>query len=294
MSKASESRFKLQWFVITALSLVALCIYLFVSAPAPLPDEVFSGTKIHVNEMFKILNAENQAVRAKWTVTVSEGKKAGLKFDERWKEEGVDAGPLPALFLRETATSLAHSPTLLRLFLGSDFPIVASNRLEGVQKEKLAEIRKSKSPQFFFDPGTKQYMAMFPDYAVSAGCVDCHNQHPNSPKTDWVLNDIMGATTWSFPKEYVNTEDVLKNVSYLRNGFKAAYGLYLKKVTTFANKPEIGDKWPGEGFFMPKLELFVQTYEGKNSPGTIMEITKLIENERAGEKKTKERGAASL
>jgi hypothetical protein len=224
---------------------------------------------------------------------VADGKKVGLKFNEHWRDDGEDAGPLPALFLRETSNALVKTPTLLRLFLGSDFPIVAANMLSGVQQKMLEEIRATKKPQFFYNESTKNYMAMFPDYAVSMGCVDCHNKHANSPKTDWKLNDIMGATTWSFPKEFVSTEDILKNVFYLRSGFKSAYASYLKKVETFKEKPEIGVKWPDDGFFMPKLEVFVQTYENTNSKPSLSELTKLIYSEPAVNKK-KDREAASL
>jgi adenylate cyclase len=272
-------------FIITALALTCLGIYLFVSAPPPLQDDVSAGAKIPVEKMFEILNAENAAVRAKWTQTVADGKKAGLQFNEHWRDEGVDAGPLPALFLRETAKEFVKSPTLLRLFLGSDFPIVASNLLEGVQAEKLAAIRKDPKPQYFYNESTKLYMAMFADYAVSMGCVDCHNQHPNSPKTDWHLNDIMGATTWSYPKKFVTAEEIIKNVGYLRNGFKAAYGAYLKKIETFKVKPELGGKWPGEGLFMPTLDVFVKEYEAKNSAPTMAEISRLLNEPAQGSKK---------
>jgi len=288
-----ESHNKSQWFGITTLFLIALIAYLFVTAPPPLPDSTISGTIISVNEMFKILNAENQAVRTKWTKTVSDGKKAGLKFNENWRQEGEDAGPLPALFLRETGNTLVQAPTLLRLFLGSDFPIVAANLLKGAQRKMLDEIRATKKPQFFYDESTKNYIAMFPDYAVSMGCVDCHNKHPNSSKTDWHLNDIMGATTWSFPKEFVSTEDVLKNISYLRSGFTTAYASYLKKVETFKQKPEIGAKWPDAGFFMPNLEVFAETYEKTNSNPSLVELTKLIYSEPTVNKKN-DREAASF
>lgn len=271
------TKIKNHGFVLTALSLMALIVYLFVSAPPPLPDEALGGAKIPVAKMFEILNAENQAVRTRWTQTVGDGKKAGLQFDEHWKDEGVDAGPLPALFLRETGNSLVKSPTMLRLFLGSDFPIVASNKLEGIQQAKLNEIRQDGKPRFFFDAGTKMYVAMFADHAVASGCVDCHNKHPNSPKTDWKLKDIMGATTWAYPKEFVSTEDVLKNIYFLRKGFRGAYESYLQKAQTFKVKPEIGEKWPADGLFMPSLEVFVKSYEQSNSTVSLAELTHVIE-----------------
>lgn len=273
-------------FGIIALALICLAVYLFVHAPPLISDDSATGSQIPVQKMFDILNAENAAVRTLWTkAAVEQGKLHGLKFDEHWKESNVEAGPLPALFLRETAKSLVKSPTLMRLFLGSDYPIATSNKFNGVQLQNIQNIRKTMQPQYFYDSNTKMYMAMYPDVAVTKGCVDCHNNHPDSPKKDWRLNDIMGATTWSYPKEQVNSEEIVKNISYLRNGFKEAYMSYLEKVQTFAVKPEIGDRWPRDGYFLPKVEVFVQTIEHQNSAHSLSELTKVIVQKPSKKKK---------
>ncbi|MEE8268667.1 MAG: DUF3365 domain-containing protein, partial [Nitrospinaceae bacterium] len=43
------------------------------------------------------------------------------------------------------------------------------------------------------------FEAVYPDFAVSKACVSCHNSHPNSPKRDFKLNDVMGGIMLSFP-----------------------------------------------------------------------------------------------
>ncbi|HYE36301.1 hypothetical protein [Methylocaldum sp.] len=128
-------------FVIAVLTLTALIVYLFVSAPPPLPEKPDSGSSIPIEQVFAIVEAENDAIRILWTEEiVGKGKAAGLKFDEHWRDENVDAGPLPALFLRETATSLEKGPVRLSLFLGSDFPLNPANRFQGLQMDKFALI----------------------------------------------------------------------------------------------------------------------------------------------------------
>ena len=42
---------------------------------------------------------------------------------------------------------------------------------------------------------------IYPDRAVSRACVSCHNAHPESPKRDFKLNDVMGGIVLSFPME---------------------------------------------------------------------------------------------
>ncbi|MBH0192495.1 MAG: DUF3365 domain-containing protein, partial [Nitrospira sp.] len=50
--------------------------------------------------------------------------------------------------------------------------------------------------------GKKQYFqAIYPDRAVSAACVTCHNSHPLSPKQDFKLNDVIGAIAITIPLE---------------------------------------------------------------------------------------------
>ena len=43
------------------------------------------------------------------------------------------------------------------------------------------------------------FHAIYPDFAVSASCVACHNGHPNSPKKDFKVGDIMGGLVIEFP-----------------------------------------------------------------------------------------------
>lgn len=46
--------------------------------------------------------------------------------------------------------------------------------------------------------GRKTYFkAVYPDFAVTQGCVNCHNAYPGSPKKDFKLNDVMGGITVS-------------------------------------------------------------------------------------------------
>lgn len=257
--------------IIIVLVLVALITYLFVQAPVPLPeDSIVSGETIPIKTVFQLVAAENNVVRALWTQDiVGMGEKSGLKFDEDWRDIGVQAGPLPALFLREAATSLEKNVIRLSLFLGSDFPINPSNLFLGLQKEAFEKIKKDHQPQFFYAQDTQLYTAMFPDYSSVQPCVSCHNEHPDSPKTDWVLDDVMGATTWSYPSETVNRDEIIKIIASLRKGFRDAYTAYLEKAATFSRKPEIGTRWPKEGYFLPSVDVFMNEFSKRASQSSM-------------------------
>ncbi len=99
---------------------------------------------------------------------------------------------------------------------------------------------------------------MFPDLAVGKACVNCHNEHKESPKKDWKLNDIMGATTWSVNKDSFTTSEMFLYVKTYLNASLKTYNKYLEKVNLFNNtkKPIIGDKWPIEGYYLPTKDVF--------------------------------------
>jgi|SRR6185503_7900713 len=254
------------------LSLVApMTVYLFVSAPPPLPEASAAGGKrVTPHEVLEICAAENAAVRELYAKEIVDaGQKVGLRFDEKWEQLKFDAGPLPALFLRLTSKSLAQSSVKLGLFLGSDNPVNKSNRFFGPQADALQEMRRDGEPRGFFMNDVKLYTAMFPDFAVAAACVDCHNRHPDSPKRNWELGDLMGATTWTFPSNSVSVSEMLEVIAALRNGFRDAYVRYIEKAKTFSSPPEVGNKWPSQCYCLPTPEAFMQAAERRISKPTL-------------------------
>jgi adenylate cyclase len=273
--------------------LAVAAIYLFASRPEPLADGRMAGRTVPIEKVFRILAGENDAVRALWTADiVGAGVKAGLKFDEKWRERDVAAGPLPALFLRESATALPKSKVPLGLFLGSDFPIAQSNLFTGVQAERFQRVRATGEPEFFHAADIGRHTAMFPDLAVAPGCVSCHNEHPSSPKTDWKLKDLMGATTWTYPKEAVTLEEVVQIVAALRSGFATAYDGYLAKTATFEKPPEIGARWPREGYYLPTRDVFMREFERRASANTVDRLLRAHEDNAPAKSSAEPAGAA--
>lgn len=236
---------------------------MFISAPESLKGSINEEKHtFSVNDGLKVIARLNDDYRTLYTKKiVGDGKKSGLKFDEKWLNNEVEAGPLPALFLRSTSSFLEKSTVPLGLYLGSDFPISQSNLLTGIQAEKFKEIRKDSLPKFFFNPATKRHIAMFADYASADACVSCHNNHESSPKKDWKLNDIMGVTTWSFPHDSLTTNELIELINVYNHSALSTYSAYLDKTKTFedSKKPIIGEKWPNAGYYLPSLQKFSDT-----------------------------------
>ena len=258
-------------FVAFAMIALLAGIYLFVNAPQALPDAaVASGKKLAARDVLEICASENAVVRELYTKSIVEpGLKAGLKFDERWQEAAVDAGPLPALFLRETAKSLAKGSVRLGLFLGSDSPINKANQFSGPQADAFRQMQRDRLPRHFFMDDVKAHTAMFPDVAVAKACVDCHNRHVDTPKRDWKVGDLMGATTWTVVASNLSPTETLETIAALRKGFRDAYVAYVEKSKKFSSPPEIGKKWPSEGYCLPDPDSFMEEAERRMSRTTL-------------------------
>ncbi len=273
MSKARMSKIpKIPKSAIALAALTVIGIYLFATAPADLDDDRRARRDVPVETLFRMLDAENGSIRALYTSEiVGPGLKQGLKYREDWRLADVHAGPLPALMLRETANRLQQRVPDLNLFLGSTFPIEESNHFKGTQLAKFAKLEEKLEPQFFQDDSTGRYTAMFPDIASAPACVSCHNEHPKSPRKDWKLNDVMGATTWSFARSTVSSEELLTILAAFRASALDSYGAYLKKTVAFApnERPKLGERWPKEGLFLPDAETFRSRVETRNSAITL-------------------------
>lgn len=260
-------------FILGILALLALGIYLFVSAPPPLPENQARKANIPIHQVLTTLNEQNSRVRKLYTQEiVAKGKKAGLKFSEHWEDDTSRAGPLPAQFLRLTSLHLEKNPLPLGLYLGSDYPINQANRFSSQEDVRFQMLKQSREPQFFFVEDIQRFAFMFADVAIADACTHCHNQHEQSPKDDWKRGDTMGATTWTFPDEYIDYQVAVELFSSLRSSFKNAYATFIDKIQTEQDPPEIGDRWPAQGYFLPSVETFMQRVDQLISSYTMQQL----------------------
>ena len=228
-----------------------------------------------VEEVLEMVAKENDITRTLYTkAIVGKGKKQGMKFDEDWRKDDIEAGPLPALFLRGVATSIKKSPVPLGLYLGSDYPVNAANKFVGKQADLFEKIKVDRKPQFFYEEDQKLHTAMFADVAGAAACVTCHNKHEQSPKTDWKLGDVMGATTWQYPKDSLTYKETVAVLNSYAKGTVDIYVEYLNEIKDFktSEKPVIGKKWPAEGKYLPTAEVFLDSVRKLTSYETMKHL----------------------
>lgn len=125
----------------------------------------------------------------------------GIEAHEHWKDErGV---PLPAQYLMESGRLVTLKGLNLNFRLSSLTPIYVWNGANtDLERQALSAVEKDASkPHFGFikKNGVRMFQAVYADRATSQACVDCHNTHPNSPRRDFKLNDVMGGIVITFP-----------------------------------------------------------------------------------------------
>lgn len=264
-----------RFWTLSVFSGATVLIYLFATAPTELSNKNPVKPTLSAEEALTFMAFENDVTRTLFTkAIVGQGKKQGLAFDENWAQPDVHAGPLPALFLRGVSDELSRSPVPLNLFLGSDFPIEGTNKLNKQQGEVFIQMKEDDRPRFFEDLTSGEFVGMFPDYASAAPCVTCHNQHPNSTKTDWEMGDMMGATTWSYPKDSLTTDEFIAMLSAYRTGVSVVWDAYLDELNHLEaqKQPGIGEQWPKDGLFIPNHQTLRDSIDDLVGPHLLAEF----------------------
>jgi hypothetical protein len=128
-------------------------------------------------------------------------EKRAVSAAEHWEQD--DALPLPAQFLQQSGKAVAEGGTGIRFRLIGLSPIYQRNAPATDFERKALETltRQSDRPiTGIVSSGQKRFFqAIYPDRAVAAACVTCHNTHPLSPKRDFKLKDVMGGIAITIP-----------------------------------------------------------------------------------------------
>lgn len=128
-------------------------------------------------------------------------QREGVEAHEHWKDErGV---PLPAQYMMESGRLVALKNLDFSFRLASLTPIYAWNAPNSdLERQGLAAVEKDPSKPHYGivkQGDMRLFEAIYADRAISQACVDCHNTHPNSPRRDYKLDDVMGGIIITFP-----------------------------------------------------------------------------------------------
>jgi hypothetical protein len=149
--------------------------------------------------LYSVMSADRE-VYAREVVNRLEFQERILKADEHYKDaKGL---PLPAQMFRMGA-ELSHKQNgSFSYSLLSPWPINKQNgpktEVEQLGLRTVAETGKNYYTEETL--GGKSYFAAFyPDKAVVDACSTCHNAHPDSPRKDFKVGDVLGGVVIRVP-----------------------------------------------------------------------------------------------
>lgn len=170
-----------------------------------LPASISSADGIEPQDVTDMLHAvmdSDRSIYTKMIVGRLVAQHQLIKATENF-EDDISA-PLPAQMFRMGAEAVADRTDLFEYSLQSLWPINkpnAENQTE-LEKEGLQYVADNKGENFYGEEeidGTTYFTAVYADIAVAQVCATCHNEHKDSPRTDFVVGDVMGGVVIRIP-----------------------------------------------------------------------------------------------
>lgn len=167
-------------------------------------DSASSGIapKIYTDSLFAVMKADRTNYTKLIVQRLGPNGSGAIKPDEHW--EDLDNGALlPAQMFRAGSEAVAELTDEFTYSLQSIWPIGKQNGPKTpMEKEGLEYIAANPGENFYGEEelaGVTYYTAVYPDVAVSAACTSCHNEHKDSPRTDFELGEVMGGVVIRVP-----------------------------------------------------------------------------------------------
>ena len=150
--------------------------------------------------LFAVMEAD-RAVYTKKVINRLVKDEKVIKASEHWQDE--KALPLPAQMFRMGSERVAEKTSDFSYSLISAWPINKQNEPKTQAEEEGVKFIEDNPGQNFYKQetlgGTTYFTAIYPDVAVAPACVSCHNEHKDTPKTDFKIGDTMGGVVIRIP-----------------------------------------------------------------------------------------------
>ncbi len=192
---------------IKLIALVSCIVTVFVACSAEQAAAPTSG--ISHKQMADALHLVMESDRTTYTRKIVQRlakKEKVIKASEHFEDE--KALVLPAQMFRFgaelAAEKISSNPEMdFSYSLQSLWPINSQNAPKTpVEKEALKYIADNVGENFYGEEelgGKKYFTAVYPDIAVAPVCASCHNEHKDTPRTDFKPGDVMGGVVIRIP-----------------------------------------------------------------------------------------------
>ena len=182
---------------VMTLGIIGFVIFLSMRAKENTIEQEVNSARNTI-EQYKVLRAyytENVAAK------VNKLGKMKVSHDHKDKEDTI---PLPATMIHDLSEAFANQEvkTQLKLYSAQPFPNRSGRVVDEYGREAMAYLKNNPDSTFTKVTqvnGQDVVRVAIADKLSSASCVNCHNSHPQSPKTDWQLGDVRGVLEVTLP-----------------------------------------------------------------------------------------------
>jgi len=156
-----------------------------------------------------------KTIRGYYTKNIIKKILSGNEFKPHYNHKDNDNQiPLPATFIHDISNEFSKKGIItLKLYSPYPFPNRTSRKLDKFAQQAWNKLNKTPKKSFSkveVVNGKNVVRVALADTMVAQGCVNCHNNHPDTPKKGWQLNDVRGILEVQIP-----IEEELKNASSL-------------------------------------------------------------------------------
>jgi len=165
------------------------------AAPAPAAEAAPSGIEpqLFADALHAVMESD-RIVYTRHVVNRLQNVEDVIKASEHWEDD--KALPLPAQMFRMGAEMVGEKDMGFSYSLLSPWPVNKQNAPKTeIEKAGLDFIVKNPGKNYYGEEelgGNKYFTAVYADVAVAPACVTCHNNHIDSPRDDFELDDVMG------------------------------------------------------------------------------------------------------
>ena len=188
--------------VLTAAIVVISLTAIFVTLIGRGYQQIAIDTEV---DRAKAIADQYKALRLYYTDKVVDKVKSysdlEVSYDHLVREKTI---PLPATMIHDLADIFQKEQSDLQVQLYSKWPFPNRELRELDQFSKEAIKYLEQFPDQTYSQvgsiGDKNFVRVaISDKLASSSCVACHNSHPETPKSDWKLNDVRGVLEVRFP-----------------------------------------------------------------------------------------------
>jgi len=158
--------------------------------------------KMYTDSLFAVMKADRTNYTKLVVKRLGPAGADAIKPDEHW-EDIPNGTLLPAQMFRAGAEAVKEMTDDFTYSLQSIWPINSQNAPKTpMEKEGLEYIATNPGENFYGTEelgGVSYFTAVYPDVAVSDACTSCHNDHKDSPRSDFKLGEVMGGVVIRVP-----------------------------------------------------------------------------------------------